>query len=279
MISFFAQPSYIGNSYSKNQKEKTTRRVSSRIRAEEMSEYLGAKLNPTSGYEDDVCIHVKPENLNNVKDGDWVDYLDGGRFERFLRHRPLVKIIAASQCSYDYLKNEYPNEVTLIPSHHLNIERSRRDRKEVTIGGYIGVSSLGAFKLYENIAERMKEVGFEFITCFDFKTRQDTIDFYKKIDLFIYAEWVGGDGIFKIPTKMINGMSFGIPSISISSHPLQGNREIEGHYVRADNVEEMLKEALKFKDEKYYDAWSKEVIDFSENYHISKIAELYRRLT
>ena len=279
MISFFALPSYVGKSYSKRQKDLITRRVSSRIRAEEMSKYLGAKLNPTEGYENDACIHVKPKNLSSVRDGDWLDFLDGGSFEKDLKHRPGVKIIAASQHEQDYLKSVYPNEVTLIPSHHLNIERVRREREEINVGGYIGVSSIGAFKLYADLAERLKSIGFGFTTCFDFKTRQDAVDLYRNIDLFIYGEWVGGDGHFKIPTKMINAMSFGVPSISISPTPLQGNKEIEGYYVRANDIEDMLIKAKEFQNESYYKGWADKVVEFSENYHIEKVAELYRRLT
>lgn len=279
MISFFAIPSYIGTSYSKNQKDLLARRVSSRIRAEEMAEYLGAKLNPTEGFEDDVCIHVKPRNLTNVRDGDWLDFLDGGIFERWLRHRPGIKIIAASQHSYDYLNTVYPNEIVLIPSHHLNMERTRRERTKVSIGGFTGVSSPAGFKLYDDIAQRMKTVGFDFKTCWDYKTRQDAVDFYKSIDIFIYAEWVGGDGNFKIPTKMINAMSFGIPSVSVSSSKLQGNKEIEDHYIWVKDVDDMLDKVQAFKDESYHEAWANKIIKFSENYHIEKIAELYRKLT
>jgi len=278
MINFFALPSYVGTSYSKHQPDLTTRRVSSRIRAEEISEYLGAKLNPTEGYENDVCIHVKPKDLSKVRPGDYLDFLDGGEFERELGSRPGIIIIAASRHSFEYLNSTYSNEVILIPSHHLNFERVRRERNEVNIGGYIGVSSPEAFKLYEGIATKLKDVGFNFSTCFDFKTRKDAVDFYKNIDVFVYAEWIGGDGDFKIPTKMINAMSFGVPSISISPQPLKGNKEIEGYYVRANNVEDMLEKIQEFKDEDYYRQWSDKIIEFSENYHIEKIAELYRKL-
>ena len=35
-------------------------RVSSMIRGDQIADYIGAKLNPSSGFEDDVCIYVKP---------------------------------------------------------------------------------------------------------------------------------------------------------------------------------------------------------------------------
>ena len=278
MISFFAAESYVGHSYSKHQKELVTRNVSSRIRAEEMSAYLGAKLNPKEGFENDVCIHVKPKDFSKVRDGDWVDILDGTDLISKLKARPKVKAIAASTCGFEYFKKILPNELVLIPSHHVNQERIRRTRTEISIGGFTGVPSPAGFKLYEDIAEKMKGIGFDFKTCWDYKTRQDAVDFYKSIDLFIYAEWVGGDSPFKIPTKMMNAGSFGVPSVSISSTPLQGNKEIEGYYIRAFDVEDMLFKAVAFKDKEYHKAWADKVTKFSENYHIERIAELYRRL-
>ncbi len=78
MISIFALPSYIGRGYHAHVPLHATR-LSSRIRAEEMAAYLGAKLNPTEGFENDVCIYVKPRTFDQIRDGDWVDFLDGGK--------------------------------------------------------------------------------------------------------------------------------------------------------------------------------------------------------
>lgn len=279
MISFFASESYIGRSYSRHQKELVTRNVSSRIRAEEMSEYLGAKLNPKEGFENDICIHVKPRDFSKVRDGDWVDILDGVDLVSKIKARPKVKAIAASRCSFEYFKKLLPNELVLIPSHHVNIDRVRRERTEASIGGFTGVPSPAGFELYRDIAERVKKVGFDFKTCWDYKTRQDAVDFYKSIDLFIYAEWIGGDSPFKIPTKMMNAGSFGVPAISISPTDLQGNEEIKGYFVRVNSLEELLPAVERFKDPAYYGEWVDKVLTKSEEYHISRIAELYRKLT
>jgi hypothetical protein len=279
MISFFASESYVGRSYSRNQKELVTRNVSSRIRAEEMSAYLGAKLNPKDGYDKDVCIHVKPRDFSKVRDGDWVDILDGSNLIYSLRSRPKVKVISASTCQYEYLKLILPNELVLIPSHHVNHDNVRRERTEICIGGYTGVPSPAGFALYEDIAKRIKPSGFDFKTCWDYKTRQDAVNFYKNIDVFIYAEWIGGDSPFKIPTKMMNAGSFGVPAISISEKDLQGNKEIEGYYTRINNVNMLPSVIGKFKDPVYYKEMSDRALKKSEDYHISKIAELYKKLT
>lgn len=275
MISIFTRPAFIGNRFPEHTSESTVLRVSSRIRGDEIAAYLGAKLNPVDGYENDVCIHVKPKYLDKVKDGDWIDYLDSRNLIYFLKERPLVNVIASSECSYHYLTENLPNKVVLIPSHHINVERYRRDRKEVTTVGYIGSPSPKAFEEYENIRKHLQSVGLEFITCFDFKTREDAINLYRSIDIFLIGDLPKSDTHQKNPTKIINAASFGVPTIA---HPVVGYQEIDGYYIHASSIAEMLVEAVKLKDQAVYDEWSKKVVEMSERYHISNIAKLYQAL-
>ncbi len=276
MISFFALESYIGKSYSKNGPD-SARRLSSRIRAEEISAYLGAKLNPTEGYENDVCIYVKPRSLDNIRDGDYVDYLDGEFRDTWLLKRPKINVIAASLCSYEYMKTRIPNKIVLIPSHHINQERIRRSRGEITIGGHIGVPSPEAFKRFDDITEQLKKLGMNFLVNYYHKTRQDALDFYKQIDIFIHGDWdFPINHPYRIPTKIINAASFGIPSIAA---PIMGNKEVEGYYLHASSMDEMIAQVEKLKSQAYYNDLQTKIIEMSENYHISKIAKLYQQLT
>ncbi len=189
-----------------------------------------------------------------------------------------VKVIAASTYSYDYFKNKLPNEIIYIPHHHVNRENIKRDRKEVIRCGYIGTPSQEAIKFYGEVGQELKKIGFEFITCFDFKAREDAINLYRNIDILIIAEWKWGDvsHVYKFPTKLINAASFGVPTIAF---PRAGYKEFEGNYVRANNMEEMLSEVKKFRDKDYYQEWSEKILKVAENYHISKIANLYRNLS
>lgn len=276
MISIFARPSYIGNRYPKHTDKSHTLRLSSRIRGVEIAEYARFKLNPRSGYENDVCIWVKPTGLGHIKGGDWVDVLDGlyGGRHILLKDRPGINVIAASQNSYDTLKAELPNKIVLIPHQHLNHEKVKRTKKNVDTCGYIGSPSPIAFKMYDEIRESLKEIGMKFITCFDYKTRQDAVDLYKKIDILVIGAW-NDKNPHKTPTKIINAASFGIPSVA---YPLRGYKEIEGYYVRASNMKELLTEVQKFRDEDYYKKWSGKVLKMSEKYHISNVVKLYRKL-
>lgn len=275
MISFFALPSYVGK-FRRRLKDPSARRLSSRIRAEEMSAYLLVRLNPTDGFENDVCIYVKPRNLDGIRDGDWVDFLDGDKgLIGLLAKRPGVNVIAASRASYDVLRGVLQNQIVLIPSHHINQERFKRERTEINTAGYIGSPSPEAIKMYEDIGVELGEVGFDLRTCFNYKTRQDAIDLYRNIDIFVIGDWVGDDSPHKIPTKIINAASFGIPTIA---YPLVGYKELEGYYVPSRNVDELKTEILKFKDEDYYKKWSSRVLEMAEPYHISNISQLYLNL-
>jgi hypothetical protein len=273
MISIFALPSYIGHSYSKNSPV-SARRLSSRIRGEEMAEYLGARFNPPEPSE--TNIYVKPRSLDHIKDGDYVDFLDGEFRDYWLTKRPKIKVIAASLYSYEYMKARLPNEVFLIPSHHLNVDRIKRDRKEVKVAGYIGNPSPEVIKRFDDIKENLKGLGIDVVTSFFYKTKQDALDLFKQIDIFVFGDWDALDHPFRIPTKIVNAASFGIPSIA---YPMMANKELEGYYLHARNMEETISGVEKLKDEKFYNEMVEKIVPMSENYHISQIAELYRKLT
>jgi hypothetical protein len=271
MISFYALGSYIGKSYSKHGPD-SVRRLSSRIRGEEISKYLGAKYNPEE--RDGICIFVKPRCLCDVKDGDYIDFLDGEFNPSRLRSRPKIKIITSSEYQHDFFKN-YPNEKFLIPSHHLNTDRIRRTRKEIKVAGYIGVPSPAVYKRFDDIKAELAKIGIDFVTEFLFKEKQDALDFYNKIDIFVYGDWDFLDHPHRIPTKIINAASFGIPSVAF---PCMANKELEGYYVKATNMEETIAGVQRLTDETFYKEMSDKILALSENYHIEKVAEYYRKL-
>ena len=66
MINIFARPSYIGNRFHRWSPVVQTQRLSSRIRGEEMAEFLKdeARLNPEKTSKGDINIYVKPENID-----------------------------------------------------------------------------------------------------------------------------------------------------------------------------------------------------------------------
>lgn len=273
MISIFARHTYLIDN---EQTGTFLQRVSSRIRGEEIAQYLEAKLNPTEGFENDVCIYVKPTHLDHIKDGSYVDVLDHKKNVELLKKRPDIKAIAMSLYQYEYLKTYLKNEVLLIPHHHVNFERILRDKKKITTCGYIGPPSSYHYRINNKVKKELAKIGLDFIPLFSFQTRRDIIDYYKKIDLQILGYFnFHTDSPYRHPTKILNAASFGIPTITF---PIPGYKEIEGYYVRVKDMDSLVLEAEKMKNNNYYNQWSDKVFKESEKYHIENIAKLYRAL-
>jgi hypothetical protein len=272
MISFFAKPAFL-------RVDKTTGphivRVSSRVRGQEIAEYLGAKFSPQEREPGDLCIFVKPRSLEGLKNGDYVDILDGIEIIPKLKERPNIKVISMSQIEYEYLIKELKNEIHLIHHHHINFEEFRRTRNENLVGGLIGHSEV-AYNYYAEFKERLSKVGIDFIADFNSQTREDMIKFFKKIDFMLVWNIPGyKDCFYSHPTKLINAAAFGIPTLT---QPMAGYKEFDGFYIPITDSDSVVKEAEKLKDINYYNQWSDKIFEEAKKYHISEIAKLYRAL-
>ena len=272
-ISFFAKHSFIVNQRFPNSENKTIVRLSSEIRAKQIADYIGGKYNPTEGYENDLCIYVKPMRLERVRDTDIVDFSDGiytNLLDR-LKRRPKIRVLAHSTYLYKYLKKNLDNEIIYLPQQHLNWERAKRDRKEFKIGGCIGSQSHESMKMAEDLSGTLSKIGLDFEMCFNWRSREDAINFYKRIDFLVIYGKVRNDeySLSVQPTKMINAASFGIPSFA-TWHA--GFEEFEGYYTTFTTLDDLVDKIQNLK----YDA--EKLINKAEEYHISKTAERYLKL-
>ena len=122
------------------------------IRGVQVAEQIGCKLNPESGYENDVCIYVKP----NVPKGydfkfegrkSYLDLVDGHNLGPVLFKHPEVTAIVDSWADYNTMSKVYDekgellkNEIIVIPQQNCNFERFTRTRTEITRVGAIGTA-------------------------------------------------------------------------------------------------------------------------------------------
>lgn len=275
-ISIFARPYFIGV----DEDSPTVpylHRGTSLIRGEQIAQQLGAKYNPTSGYEGDLRIYLKPKSLDRIKDGDYIDISDSGEFIiELLKKRPKLKTIASSLATYKYLKEKLPNKIVLIPEHHCNFERTSRKRNQVATVGYVGSPNTFIFEMNPGIEKRLAKIGLKFIAFYYFKNRQDVTSFYKRVDLQIIPHfWPDDSEIYRHPTKMISAASFGIPTISARK---SGYKEWEGNYAAGHDVDSLIGEVEKMKNKDYYDQWASKIIKAAEPYHIENVAKLYGQL-
>lgn len=252
-------------------------RGSSLIRGEQIAQFLGAKYNPTEGFENDVRIFIKPKRLDYVDDNSYVDIVDADYLVEPLKNRPNIKVIASLSSGFQFLKERLNNDIFLIPQHHCNFERVKRVRKKVTTGGYISTPSSLAYSVNGKIKKQLKEIGFEYKTYYHYTNRRDVVNFYKQIDFQIigFFGYFTNDFPFTHPLKIINAASFGIPTIACWK---LGYEEFSGNYIPVDTMESLMIEVEKLKDKKYYDSWANKIVKAAEKYHIEKIAEKYKKL-
>jgi hypothetical protein len=253
-------------------------RISSLIRCTQIAEHLGARINPESGYENDVCIYVKPGYMFNDHpgfngDNVYIDVVDDRRSIYVLKDHPNFTGIACSKKDQAFLQACLKNKIIFIPQHHVNFERVSRE-----IGEIRNVGMVGSVSLMPYFPEILKtELAKRRINLFNFTSmysRQDVVNFYTTIDLQIvwrpYPKWLSN------PLKIINAASFGIPTIALQE---PGFQEIERFYFPVHNENEFV-EALDglIVDRVLREDCSLECIALAEDYHIDRIGELYKQL-
>lgn len=158
------------------------RRLTARVRGEEMAQHLGGKFSIDGKYdESDTCIYLKPRSLDRVRDQDYVDILDDGHLLiPQLKLRPKIGVIVYNLHYLDYLKKELPNEIIYIPHHHINFDNEIRTKNKPLVGGMIGPAIPEVYDIYEKIKASLGDI--EFKSAFLNNTREEMLNFYKEID-------------------------------------------------------------------------------------------------
>ena len=253
-------------------------RVSSIIRAQQIADRLGAKLNPKSGYDHDICIYIKP----HVNAGDdfkfegqpYLDIIDGWGLLPLLKMHPEVPVIACSQLDVQVLSAAVPNKVILIPQHHCNFERLSRTRREITVVGVIGTPHAFPF-LPPALKSELGKRGLTLLEYSHFTTRQDIINFYQKIDVQIV--WRPYSKKLSNPLKLVNSSSFGIPTLALDEPCLS---EMTGCYIPVSTFDEFLTQLDSLRSSPtMYTQYSQRCLAKAQEYHIDHVAKLYRQLT
>lgn len=286
MISIFARRAFLNTNPSNEfvSKEESYKgyghlqRVSSIIRADQIAEAIGARLNPTEGYENDVCIYIKPHIKNGMDfkfEGRkaYLDIIDGHTLGQLALKHPEVGVIACSKSDYEIMKKSVPNEVIFIPQHHCNFERLKRTRTEIKKIGIIGEENAFDY-LPEKMESELKAKKIELVKFSKFFSRQDIIDFYMSIDLQLV--WRPYKKRLSNPLKIVNAMSFGIPTIALDEPAF---KEVSGCYMPVTSFPGFLAHLqVIIGNPNIYNAFSKRCIEKAEEYHIEKVAQMYKKL-
>lgn len=245
------------------------------IRGDQIAERIGAKLNPTTGYEDDICIFVKsfPLEVSKFHKGLYVDIVDGIGLCEKLRDYREVSVITCSHVDYGFLKRILPNNIVLIPQQNCNFERYRRVRKYISCVGIIG--TYGAWKYIPvDLEAKLLERDINLWQYSDFTCRQDVLNFYLNID--VQVVWRPYSKKLSNPLKIINAASFGIPTIALQERCFD---EFAGCYIPVSTFDELLTKLDMLRESsQMYDDFKYKCIEKAEEYHIDTIAEMYKAL-
>lgn len=256
------------------------------VRGEQIADYFGGKKNPIDGYEDDTCVYVKVLPPDNPPKRTFLDIDDADRAVEYAKKHPEIGLIVNSQNSYNYLsKLLNRSDIHRIPHAHCNYERWIRPDRPVKTVGIIGSKTTFQYCLDE-IKFRLKamdlDLSYEYDYWNTYKSTEDkpgrekVCDFYKTIDLQICWRPKMHATYLKNPNKLVNAASFGIPTIA---YPEEGFKEWTGFYVPNDNIYDLLSYCYIYKTEPdSYRNLSDMVASKAEEYHITKIAELYKQL-
>jgi glycosyltransferase involved in cell wall biosynthesis len=246
---------------------------SGEIRGTQIAQYLLARVNPPAGwsYDFDVHVWVKQEPANMSLPGrHYLDVLDEHRRIPWLLKHPECGVIASSQSGLKCLQKALDRgDVVLIPQHHCNYERVVRTITDIKVAGVIG----GAGALQCNVEElraRLAEIGVELRIVNAYEARRDVVEFYKGLDVQIV--WRNEQRVLKNPLKLINAMSFGIPTIA---HPEVAYEEVSDYYWGANSIDDVLLHIRHLRNEGF-DAGH--LVEKAEEYHIEHVARLYGQL-
>lgn len=285
MINIFSKPAFLNTAsntpfISKEESYKGNghlQRVSSMIRGDQIAEYLGARLNPAVWVAGEVCIFVKPHVKADepffFAENSYVDIIDGWGLIPLLEKHPEVGVIACSKKDYEILKTVLPNKVVLIPQHHCNFERVKKEPQKIKTVGIIGTEDAFEF-IPEELEAGLKKREIQLLKYSKFFSREDIVEFYKKIDVQIV--WRPYRMRLSNPLKLVNAASFGIPTIAYDEVALE---ELGDAYMPVKSVDSFFT-ALDVLDSDMhlYERYRKKLIMLSELYHIDNIARLYKQL-
>lgn len=247
------------------------------IRGRQIADKIGARLNPKDGYDNDICIYVKSFPTPFTPKYTYIDVVEDSAGLRWVKSHPKVSIIASSKSIYNHLKSILKNKIILIPQHHCNFERSIRTRKRITVAGIIGNKASFQYPL-DKLEDKLKEIGIKLKTLIKkrFDNRQEVVNFYKTIDIQLIWR-PKSDGILRNPLKLVNALSFGIPTVAYPEENFMA--EFKGDYLPVGSISDMVYSVknLKYSDQ-FYNQMAIAGRIKAEEYHIDNISKLYLKL-
>jgi hypothetical protein len=251
------------------------------IRGKQVAEYLGYKINPNKGFSNDACIYVKTLPPRKYPKKTYIDIVDGLILRNWLVEHPDTCAICMSEMASEFLERTIPNKIFAIPQHHCNLNRVRREQREVRVVGYVGNRTQLHYSM-SALSKMLSKINLEFRVLTKFSRREDIVSFLREVDINIAFRGNPRPGnkrflLLKDPLKLSNAGSFGIPSVAFPEPAYK--RYFDGCYLEAKNIKDLVYGCYVLKkDPKLYAQYAKLAMDKSEKYHIQNTSKGYRNI-
>ena len=251
--------------------------ASVQIRAKQIGDFIGARIQSEEVSETDTCIYVVTVPREKVSKNVYLDILDREDMLRRAKRYPWYKVIAMSNLAKEHISDRLGrNDIIVIPNHHCNFERFVKPMKEIETVGCVG--NKHSLQCDVNIIKNLlSKIEVKFIFFREYRNRMDVVGFYKNIDLQVVFRPSEDSAKFKSPLKLQNAGSFGIPTIAYPEYVYQN--EWDGCFEPANTVEELVEKVKWFKENNdVYGQMRDKGIRRAEETHIENVAKLYRSL-
>ena len=252
------------------------------IRAGQISNYLDGRINPESGFENDVCIYVLGMYRTDGPEVQYA-YYDVMDCQPIFLNRMLQRtrgdIIAVSLTQHDLFREMFPTrKVYFIPQHHCNFYREKRPDRPITTVGCIGDISSVQYD-HNEVARMLSDIGLKWKFKTEFMRRRRVVEFYKDIDIQIsFRPQKTESMLHKNPLKLSNAGSFGIPTVSFPEPAYKAEWK-GGGCLWGESMQDIMSQVKRLKDDPVlYKEISGRAVVKSEKYHIDNIAPLYKML-
>ena len=261
---------------------------SEHTRGYQIASALGCRVNAKITDLSETTINVKcyphldlecNSKMNNL----YLDLIDSDNTIDVANAIPNAKIIAITDIMKDYLSCHIKNDIVVIPEHTCNFDNEVREDREVKVVGYVGSTQCFDLDVFE-VKEALNSIGldFRFLTSETMDvTREDICEFYKSIDIqlaFRLPNIAVRKPIYRNPLKIFNAGSFKIPTVAfpeISYEICAGT-----YFLEALNLASVIDKCYMLKnDDSLYDFYSNRVYEWSKQFDIVKVANLYAKLS
>ncbi len=246
------------------------------VRGQQIAEWIGARLNPESGYEDDVNVFITYCPTIPLPRKSVLDPNDHKNQWDFIREHPEVPVIAISLPEQTMFREMFQQEIIYIPDHHANYDREQRVARTVLTVGTVG-SRASVNWPAEDVEQRLAKIGLQLLRRDMGRHREQVLAAYRRMDIQIVFRANLPDREICDPLKLSNAGSFGIPTVAYPE--LSYATEYDGCFLPAQTIEELVDGVDRLaRTPSLYQEYARKALDRSEAYHIDNVVKRYLHL-